>query len=179
MRETKRVLLATLVFLVVGLLAGSPAAFAQYPPTTGRAGVNDSQVPPGGDLTVSGSGWLGGSFVDLQFQSAPVDLGIASVNAQGTFQKTVTIPSDATPGAHSVRVSGTASNGQSDTVFIPIQILGAGAGGGAGVGGGGDAGAVTIPFTGIVLRRWMLLIGGLTLLGSVALFAGRRRARAH
>lgn len=185
-----RVLFATLLCLAIGLSFGAPAALAQYPPPGAIAGVTDSVVTPGDDVTVFGSGWLPGSLTNLQFQSAPVSLGSAQVNAQGSFSKVVSIPSNASPGQHSIVVSGTASNGQADSVFVPVQVLGPGGGGGGGGDGGGtepggadtaaggaEGGPLTIPFTGIVIRMWMAAAAGLLFLGLVALIAGVRRGR--
>jgi hypothetical protein len=168
--------------MTVGLWASMPAAMAQYPLPGALAGLADSVVEPPALVVVFGSDWLPNSVVDLTLFSAPVPLGNAQVDGDGEFSKVVKIPAGTAPGQHSIRVQGTAENGQPDTVFLSLQVLGAGSDAGAGAGGGGQAQpeppqALTLPFTGVEIRMWMPSALIVFLLGLLALMVGRRRAR--
>lgn len=105
---------------VLALLAG-PAA-AQYPPEGPTGGVDDTTVESGGQLTVSGSGWQAGSQVTLTLLSRTYHLGTAQVDGNGSFSTTVTIPRNARPGRHTLRMSGTGADGAPRTVEISVQI---------------------------------------------------------
>lgn len=173
-----RVLLTSIVMLLVsGYAGGARLALAQYPPPGAIAAVGDNTVFPGGSLTVLGSGWQPGSFVDLDFLSRPVSLGDAHVDQQGGFSEVVTVPEGATPGPHSIRVSGTAESGMSDTVFIPVRVVATRVAAGPSV--EDEAGPLTLPFTGVVVRVWMIVLVGLFALGLLARAASRRRARSR
>jgi hypothetical protein len=164
--------------IAVGMWASAPAAMAQYPLPVALVDLSTSTVDPDSLVFVSGSGWLPNSVVDLTLFSAPTPLGSANVDGDGEFGKLVKIPAGTALGQHFIRVQGTAANGQPDTVSAPLQVVGAGAGAGGEAETKADAQPLTLPFTGVVIRKWMLAGMALLLLGVLSLMVGRRRARA-
>lgn len=100
--------------LALGALA-VPAAAQTYPPSGGCSlGLSSSTVPAGGTVVVSTSGtpcYAPGSSETLTFTSDPVNLGTVTANANGQFSTTVTIPSDATAGTHTITSSGPGASG--------------------------------------------------------------------
>ena len=65
---------------------------------------------PGQDIDVSGSGFMAGSNVEIWLYSTPVLLKTVAAADDGTFATTVRIPSDTTPGAHSIVAIGVAAD---------------------------------------------------------------------
>ena len=113
-----------------------------------------TEVKQGADLTVSGSGFTPESELKVELHSDPVELGAVTVDADGAFSTTVTIPADtATDTSHEMVV--VLPNGKS--VSTPLTVTAAdvdpggeadaGANGGAeggsegGSNGGSDAGS--------------------------------------
>jgi hypothetical protein len=78
---------------------------------TGSAGILDALSPTSGkagsDVTVSGSGFTASYAITFRFDSTiiPVKSGDSSTRSSGIFISTVTIPTTATPGAHSISVT--------------------------------------------------------------------------
>jgi LPXTG-motif cell wall-anchored protein len=85
--------------------------------------VSSSTVAPGGSITVSDSGWKPDTAVDLKLHSNPVDLGSAQVGAKGTFETTVTIPSDTTLGTHDIVIAGTLASGEQGTHTVAVTVV--------------------------------------------------------
>lgn len=177
--------LATLTTLVA-LLGGTAApAFAQYPPISVSGAVSDATLVPGQPLTVSGDGWQPGSTVAIDFLSVPTRIGGATADASGEFAVEVDVPRGATPGAHTVRLSGTAPGRQPRVVNLAVTVVadddddadggvsGSTSGGSSGATGGGDRLAVT----GENLTVAITLLTLLSLAGVLTLVSGRRRSR--
>ncbi|WEK60080.1 MAG: endonuclease/exonuclease/phosphatase family protein [Candidatus Microbacterium colombiense] len=61
-------------------------------------------VVAGGDLKVSGKGFVSGSELRLELHSAPVSLGTVTASAEGEFSTVVSIPTSTSAGAHSLVV---------------------------------------------------------------------------
>jgi hypothetical protein len=155
-------------FLLAGVLMGSPA-LAQYPPAAPTAEASDTKVVPGQPITVSGTDWQAGSDVTISFLSTPLFLGTGTVGPEGTFSAKVTIPSDASAGAHTLRVSGDDRDGVPATVGIAIQVVAAAAEEEVDTGG--------LAFTGTNISIGLLIVAGLLIAGGLALWAARRRNR--
>ncbi len=118
-------LVGGLVAIAVGGVAVAGAAAAQvYPPAT-ECGVqlSASSVGPGGAITVSGSQALPGATLTVVFESTPVVIATATADASGRFTVQTTIPVDATPGRHTIRVEGV--SGCAAEVFVPGPTGGA------------------------------------------------------
>lgn len=169
-RFLPRLLLAV---LAIGL-AVSPAA-AQYPPPGGGTTVSDTTVVPGQSVGITSPGWKPGSTADLDFLSAPVDVGDAGADGQGVIETTVRIPEEASSGEHHIRLTGTGQDGDPRQVRIRLLVLSTGAGAGGGT--GADAVEGVVPFTGASVTVWMVFAIALFALGMVALAAGRRGER--
>jgi hypothetical protein len=92
--------------LALAILAGAATqAVAQtYPPEPGSGTLTGSSsvVVPGGTITISGSGASPGATVTITFASTPVVLGTTTADAEGAFSATVTIPTSAEAGEHTV-----------------------------------------------------------------------------
>lgn len=96
----------------------------QYPPSACGLALGTSEVRPGQRLPVSGSGFRPNSTVALEFRSAPVSLGTAQADAAGTFNATVVIPADATPGQHTLAATGVNPSGTPRELTAAVTVLG-------------------------------------------------------
>src|SRR5512138_2371710 len=93
----------TLMVSVAALLAlATPAHGQQYPPGQFGVFVSDTTVVPGQTITISAGIFASGSTVTFTFFSQPVTLGTATADADGVATIEATIPSDATPGTHTI-----------------------------------------------------------------------------
>lgn len=73
-----------------------------------------------GTVTVHGSGFKADSDVTVTLHSAPVVIGTAHTNAQGSFVATYTLPKSAALGAHQIILDGVNTNG--DATYIPLAL---------------------------------------------------------
>lgn len=175
-----RLLLSPFVALLPVLaLSGAPASAqaspcapggptAQYPPSACGLALGKTEVRPGESLSVSGAGYRANSTVSLEFRSAPSSLGSAQAGAGGAFSTSVTIPADATPGAHTIAATGVDASGAARELTGTVTVLGAVAT------RGGD-----LPRTGASFALPAGLAGAVLLaVGSVAVLASRRRRTA-
>jgi hypothetical protein len=163
-----RRLVASAVFAGLAI-AGAPgiAAAGSYPPIAPTVEVTPASIVCGADVTVSGTGWLGGSTVTITLTSDPVVLGSATVAADGSFQGTFATPTPLDVGQHSVTASGTASDGTAATASTTLTVSRCG-------GAGGGALALTGSDGLGLLEIAVVLI----LIGLVLAIALRRRRRA-
>jgi hypothetical protein len=167
--------LSTLIaLLALALMIAVPAVAQDYPidDDEPEATVSQTVVVPGQPVVVSGEDWLPNSTVTIEFLSTPVLLGTASVDANGRFSRQVTIPSNATPGPHTIRVSGFDTDNLPRVVNIPITVAAAAAAPAA------PAAPVT-PGTALARTGGYLTTAGsmavlLLVIGGGALFASRR-----
>lgn len=79
--------------------------------TAAKVSIGQAAVRPGASLLASGQGFKPGTSVHLILHSTPTSLGTASVGADGTFSKTVVIPSTVPGGVHHVIAQGQDSTG--------------------------------------------------------------------
>lgn len=123
----RRVFVLTAVAVLT--LTALPALGQDYPPDpgAGSAALSDTAVVPGQVITVSGSGWLPGSEVTITIFSTPRQLGTATVDGDGQFSTQVTIPSDLSPGEHTLRVEGTNADNEPRTVDVAVTVAEPGA----------------------------------------------------
>ncbi|MBC9955297.1 metallophosphoesterase [Leucobacter sp. cx-42] len=102
-----------------------------------------TEVQQGADLTIAGTGFTPESELKVELHSDPVELGTATVDADGAFSTTVTIPADAaTDTPHELVV--VLPNGKS--VSTPLTVTAAapvepGGGTDGGTDGGADGGS--------------------------------------
>lgn len=83
-------------------LGASAAGAVQYPPDSPSASVSASTVSAGGSTTVSGTGWQPNSTVSCTLSPGSVSLGSATVDGNGAFSKTVTIPTGTSAGEYTI-----------------------------------------------------------------------------
>jgi hypothetical protein len=97
-------------------------AFA-YPAGVGPAlSTNTSTTTPGGSLLVTGSNFVPNEGITLTLHSTPVTLATTTASGNGTFSVTVTIPSDTTPGTHTILAAGASGDSSSTTIFVTGAI---------------------------------------------------------
>lgn len=116
---------AAVVALLTMFAVVSAAGAAGYD-TSGTLTLSKSTVAPGESLTASGSGYAAGASVTLELHSAVVSLGTVAADSTGNFSKQVTVPSDATLGAHTVKSLGLAPNGGTLTLSSPLTVASSG-----------------------------------------------------
>lgn len=167
MRKLAAVPVTALVLVLFLGLWAAPATAQTYPPNGATCGVSDTNLAAGDTVTVTGSNWQAGSTVILTLQPEGIKLGEATVDANGNFSTTVTIPASIQAGSHSIVCSGIDIEGNDVSRGTTIQILG------GAVGGGGAA------FTGSVLNvpLWLALVIVLFAVGVAFVVLGRRRRR--
>ena len=127
--------------LLAFVVVARPAS-AQYDESDGALQVSDTTVRPGQAVTVTGHGFDDGSEIIVMLLSTPRELGRTTANADGDFTIDIRIPSDVT-GTHTIRAEGTAPDGSSRVLAIPITIENTAATGGASGGGSGGGLALT------------------------------------
>ena len=167
----RRTMLAVAVLGVLAALVGpaSTAGAQQYPPGAFFITCTPTTVSPGQTISCSGTVTAGATTVSFTFFSVAQSVGSVTPAADGSFTAPVTIPTNATVGAHTL----VATDNTGLEVSTALTVVGqgaAGAGAGAGTTGGG------LPRTGddtsIPLARIAaLLVAG----GGAALFFARRR----
>jgi LPXTG-motif cell wall-anchored protein len=137
----------TIALAALLLLALPAAAQAQnYTTRTGNLGVSDPTVTPGQTITVTGSGYASNASVTITMESQPVTLKTTTANASGQLNTQVTIPTNATPGNHTLRATGRSSDG--GTLVLSASLV---------VSSGGQTGA--LPRTGPTSAAGLTAIG--------------------
>lgn len=101
----KKTVVLTLVAILSVVLMGFmvTSAAAQYG-GTGTATLSSTSGTAGGSVTVSGSGFQPGETVRIYFDDTY--LGSTTADSAGNFSKTVTIPSSADEGTHTIKAVG-------------------------------------------------------------------------
>ena len=103
-----------------------PTAATTVPKADGTlsSDAKDGKSTAGGQVTVTGTGFLPGSTVALVVYSTPVKLGEAVVLADGTFSATVTLPKDLANGAHHLVATGVDANGNTRNLVVEVTVSG-------------------------------------------------------
>jgi LPXTG-motif cell wall-anchored protein len=122
----KRLLLVVGLALGLALATSAPAGAQEdddgYPPSVFFLTLSDTTVVPGQTITASGAMTPGSTSITFTFLSQPVSLGSTTPNADGTFSTSVTIPSDATLGSHTI----TATDSAGVSVSAGVEVVAAG-----------------------------------------------------
>jgi len=165
------------------------------PASTATATTGTSSVTAGGDLGVSGSGFLAGEQVQIWLLSDPELLAVVTANGAGAVATTVTIPVTTPPGTHRIELrgltSGTTVRSEPFTVTAASDpppgrtgVPGTDPGGvvavaGAGTGTGTTNGVVTPPAALAVTGSGgsPALAGALLVLAGAAALGARARIR--
>jgi alpha-L-fucosidase len=162
----------TVAIAAAALLAlAAPAQAQQYPPDTVFITVSDTTVVPGQPIDISAGLFVPGSPVGFTFFSQPVNLGTATADGDGVATLSVNIPSDATPGTHTITAAGTGIDGAPLSVSTTVTVLADGAAG-AGPDGGATGG---LPRTGSDPMPIARIAAALLAVGGGLLFITRRR----
>ncbi|MCZ2822684.1 fibronectin type III domain-containing protein [Modestobacter sp. VKM Ac-2977] len=106
------------------VLASSVAASLPKADGTLTSDDADGKVVAGEKITISGKDFLPGSTVDLVVYSTPVELGTATVLADGTFSATVTLPKELANGTHHLVASGVDANGNPRNLVVEVTVSG-------------------------------------------------------
>ena len=162
--------------VLVGALAVAPVAVLSvgagaqtYPPSTCTVGTSQVTVSPGQTITVSISGFAPSTQVNLALDGQA--LGSITTDASGAGSGTVTIPSNITPGTHTLSASGTSFVGGDCDPSTTLTVPGA-----AAAGARGAAAAGNLAFTGSdTLPLVWIGIAALTI-GAALMMGLRRRA---
>jgi hypothetical protein len=137
--------------------APCPASSPAYPSNTCGVSTSSSSGQPGSHVTVAGDGFSKNCAVIIKLDSTKIGTGTS--DGTGHFTTDVTIPSDASTGAHTLTASDTCSAFVLSSVFTVTA----------------PSSGSTLPFTGLVF--WPLVGGGagLVIFGVGLVIAGRRR----
>jgi LPXTG-motif cell wall-anchored protein len=142
---------------------GTPPSRSQYPPSQCGLRLGQSQARPGEPVSVAGDGYKGNSGVSIDFHSTTTNLSDPTTNGSGSFSTSVVIPSNATPGQHTITATGTNPDGTPRELSAAITITG---------------GSGNLPRTGSSSKTIPLTVGGIGLIvagGAAVAFARRRR----
>jgi hypothetical protein len=165
MRKTVcTIVLALGVFFV----AATSAVAQTYPPVSSALTINVSVALPGQTVTVSGEGADPGAIVVLTFASAPVVVARTTADGSGKFSATFRVPTDATPGLHTV----TATSNGVVLASLTLRVLARSVQSAAHE---REQGAELLAFTGFNGALKLGLGLGMILVGAVLLLAIRRR----
>lgn len=150
-----------MVMAALGLSLAVPAFAQDYGADPGITCTDTAQA--GGTVAVAGTNWLPESTVVLTFESDPVVVGTPETDGEGSFSTTVTIPSDAEAGQHTLTATGRDQNGDPAQASCPLTVT-------AGAGPGGE-----IPVTGTNISLGLIIMGALIAAGIGFLVASRRK----
>jgi hypothetical protein len=158
----RRASIVIMVMAALGLSLAVPA-FAQdgYPIGPGVS-CDVTSVQAGGTVGVDGSNWLPESTVVLTFQSDPVVVGTPETDSEGAFSTTVTIPSDAEAGSHTITATGRNQEGDPDSATCALTVT-----------AGEEPGGVA--FTGTNISLGLVILAVLVAAGLGFMVAGRRK----
>lgn len=139
---------------------------SNYPPRDCALAADRTNVPAGGTVRLTGNCPSGAASVNFRLNPGNVDLGSATPGGDGSYSRTVTIPSGTRPGNYEIVATCSAVQGVVVTRSVALTVVAAAA----------DARAGTLPRTGTGLTlplaiSSILLIGA----GGVAVLASRRR----
>jgi hypothetical protein len=73
--------------------------------------VSDNTVSPGQQVRITGDGYAANRDLSVALNSTPISMGTVRSSSTGTYNALVTIPRNATPGAHTITVTGAAADG--------------------------------------------------------------------
>jgi LPXTG-motif cell wall-anchored protein len=166
-RLVKLTVLAGLMALAPLVALSTTAGAQAYPPSACTVGTSQVNVTPGQTITVSVSGFAPSSQVNLALDGQAV--GSITTDGSGSGSGSFTVPSNISPGTHTLSASGTAGVGGACDPSTTLTVAGAAAAG-ARAGGGALAftGSDTLPFVWIGLAALTV--------GAALVIAVRRRS---
>lgn len=178
--------------VLASVLASPTATMAQqYPPSESTLLVSDATLGPGDEVTIGADGYAAGTAVTITFESEPVTIGRVQANSAGAFTTKVRIPADASPGKHTIKVTGLGPDGNMRVASAAVTISGTSAAPGAqgatsaAPGGQESTGATPRPqgstrskgiaFTGLQTLMLSVVATGVLTTGAVLVRIARRR----
>jgi hypothetical protein len=75
-----------------------------------------------GELIVTGDGFLPGSFAIITLHSTPTTLGTIAISSTGSFEQTLTLPTDLPTGVHHVEVAYTEADGSPTSQSLYFSV---------------------------------------------------------
>ena len=157
LRSTRRVLVVALGCMALAVFVAAPA-FGAYTSGAGALGI-PTTVSAGEAVSLSFSGCAGATAVTVNFDSS--SLGSITSDSSGNVNGSITIPSGASAGSHTVTASCADPAGGTLTVSQDVTVAGASTSG--------------LPFTGATVLPLVFTALGLCVIGGIAAFATRRR----
>lgn len=157
----------TLGVPVLSSTASAAPVLAAYGPTTGPSiTVSPTVVAPGGTVTITCTGFDPGETVIIVLHTDPVTLGTATADPSGDVHTTVTIPTNTTPGQHTITVTGETSGlTLSATITVEGAVTAA------------AAPSSSLPFTGANVAATTGVGAGAVAIGGGLVLAARKRRR--
>jgi alpha-N-arabinofuranosidase len=137
---------------------------AGVPVTNPALTLSSDKVRAGGTVTITGTGYPVGEDVTIELHSAPVVLGSATVDAEGGFTVTTTIPATTVTGAHRIIATAAPSGARAEAALSVTGVTPSENGSLASTGAGG---------TGIMVSAVVALLFA----GGLLLAVRHRRAR--
>jgi outer membrane protein assembly factor BamB len=104
----RMVRLAAAVLIALSSMAGPATASGRASPLAAVIKLSPNVGPPTLPFRVQGRGFGATEIVDVTFDL--IAIGSATTSGAGSFSKKVTVPTDATPGAHTVTATGETSH---------------------------------------------------------------------
>lgn len=117
--------------------------------------LGSSRVMQGGTVEVTGRGFGAGELITLTLHSDPVRLGQVTADSTGAFRTVVTIPTNASVGAHTLIADGTAS---ALSARRDLEVTSSAAGGAGLPGTGGAVPTVLIGLLMVLLAAGTVLV---------------------
>lgn len=149
-----------LTLAAVLLFAMAGAAQAQtYPPEGDSFTADDTSVAPGGTIVLGIQICRAASTASFTLESD--SLGSATANTDGVATLNATIPSDTSPGSHTITGACTGADGQPLTMVLGITVEGA---------------AVPVTGSSNTMPMTQIALGAITAGGLLVLVANKRRA---
>jgi titin len=133
-----------------------------------------SQVEPGQQFTVIGSGFLAFSSATVILHSDPLVLGTTVADGNGNVQLTVTLPAAVSAGAHDVVASGVDAGGNVRFIRMPVTVAAATP---AVAGEDSSVAGDTLAFTGTDASDGVITALLLAGTGALLVLSARRRER--
>ena len=162
----RKVVAAGLLALLVAVVAPTAAGAGQSDYAGCLIEVDPVEFPAGATVTVTGTNFQPNFETTIEFHSVLVVVGTVTTDATGSFETTVVIPADATPGPHTISALCDADGNTSET---SVTVTG---------GGGTDGGDGDLPQTGSSSTEPLVVIGVIAVLaGIVFVVVARRRRR--
>lgn len=106
----------------IGLIFTTPA-FANGSGSAPVVATNSDSTGPGGSLTVTGNNFYPGEEITLELYSDPVAIGQTNADSAGSFSIVVTIPTDVTPGSHSIVANGSSGDSANTAIVVTGTIV--------------------------------------------------------